>query len=452
MNRLLPCFFVLFGLVAQAQVPKDEAKNYLQAGPMLGYSAMKEVMIWVQTNNEANVHIKYWEADGDATMFETNTVLTQKSKGFTAHLLADEVLPGRTYNYKLYINQDEVPFTYPLKFKTNHNWAYREDPPKFTVALGSCLYINDEEYDRKGKPYGGDYSILKSIHEKSPDLMLWLGDNTYYRPADWNTKTGMIYRNTHTRSISEMQPLLASTHHYAIWDDHDYGPNDHNRSFIHKETALDVFQLFWANPHYGFMDKKCAVSKFNWGDVDFYMLDDRWFRAANNLVNAEEVPYFGKAQIDWLVESLKASKANFKIIASGGQILNPAKVYENYANYADERAYLLQRLEEENIWGLFFLSGDRHHTELSKMERSNTYPLYDLTVSPLTSGTHLSENEGNFMQVENTLFGEQNFAILSFSGTYKEREMEMIIYNNKGKKAWSKSLSKYDLRPPRKEE
>ncbi len=34
----------------------------------------------------------------------------------------------------------------------------------------------------------------------------------------------------------------------------------------------------------------------------------------------------------------------------------------------------------------YLLSGDRHHSEVIKMERPGTYPLYDITVSPLDIG------------------------------------------------------------------
>ena len=59
--------------------------------------------------------------------------------------------------------------------------------------------------------------LIQSI--KNPDFMLWLGDNTYLRESDWNSRTGFIKRYPHTRALSELQPLLASTHHYATWDD-----------------------------------------------------------------------------------------------------------------------------------------------------------------------------------------------------------------------------------------
>lgn len=436
--------------VAQGPGPANDPSQILQAGPMLGYSQMREVMLWVQTNAPASIKIMYWEKGMPSPLFETNTVETNKSNGYTAHLLADEVMPGKTYEYKLYINNDFIEFDYLLEFKSAPDWAYKSDPPKFSVAVGSCFYINDQPFDRKGSAYGGEYEIVEQIHEKRPDMMIWLGDNTYYREADWGTKTGMIYRNTNTRSLTELQPLLASTHHYATWDDHDYGPNDHNRTFVNKTLSLDVFQMFWGNQLYGFLDEECAVTKWTWGDVDFYLLDNRWFRSANGLEEGDK-PYFGKKQIDWLIENLKASRASFKIIGTGGQVLNPAKKYENYANYEEERAYFLKRLDEENIYGVMFLSGDRHHTELTEMPRSNNYPLRDLTVSPLTSGTHAARDEGNVFQVENTLVSDRNFAILEFSGKWGERAMNMTIYNQKGQIEWSKSFELEDFRPEKKE-
>ena len=121
--------------------------------------------------------------------------------------------------------------------------------------------------------------------------MLWLGDNIYLREADWNTRTGIMYRYTHTRSLPEMQPLLASSINYAIWDDHDFGPNDADRSYHLKNTTLEAFKLFWANPTYGIVGDSGVATTFEWGDVQFFMLDNRYFRAPNER-NRENVPYW----------------------------------------------------------------------------------------------------------------------------------------------------------------
>ncbi|MBI3141651.1 MAG: alkaline phosphatase family protein [Bacteroidetes bacterium] len=428
------------------QPAKVDPRDLLQAGPMLGYSDMREVMIWAQTKTRADVQVKYWDVESPAPVLETQSITTSGENAFTAHLLAYEVMPGKRYEYKLYINGEAVEFGYPLTFISAPDWSFKSDPPTFSVAVGSCLYINDEPFDRKGKPYGGDYQILSSIHAQEPDLMIWLGDNTYYREADWGTRTGMNYRNTHTRSTPELQPLLAGTHHYATWDDHDYGPNDHNRSFVHKDLSLEVFKNFWANPNYGFLDEACAVTQWTWGDVDFYLLDDRWFRSANDL-KANDISYFGQKQVDWLIENLKASRANFKVIGTGGQVLNPAKVYENYANYEEERAYLLQRIQEEGITGVLFLSGDRHHTELTELPREGTYPLRDLTVSPLTSSSHVAKDEGNLFQVPGTQVADRNFAMLTFDGKWGARTLTIAVYDANGKEQWVKNYALTDFKP-----
>ena len=60
--------------------------------------------------------------------------------------------------------------------------------------MGLCVYVNEAPYDRAGPEYGGDYGIFASIDAQRPDFMLWMGDNVYLRPADWNTRTGIYHR------------------------------------------------------------------------------------------------------------------------------------------------------------------------------------------------------------------------------------------------------------------
>ncbi|MEL6720773.1 MAG: alkaline phosphatase family protein, partial [Bacteroidota bacterium] len=240
---LLLCAFYL-SLYAQSSI--------LQAGPMVGYSEMTEVQLWVQTKESAKVHFNFWEKGGNKSDMRTSTsIRTKVDQAFTAKVSLQDLLPGKTYEYQLFINDQGLKFPYPTEFQTQVLWQWRTDPPNFKIAIGSCSYINEPEFDRPGKGYGGEYEIFEGIHKQEPDAMIWLGDNTYLREVDWYTKSGIFHRYTHTRSTKEMQALLASTHHYAIWDDHDFGPDDSDRSFIHKDKTLNAFELFWANPTTG---------------------------------------------------------------------------------------------------------------------------------------------------------------------------------------------------------
>jgi alkaline phosphatase D len=240
MRFILP-FLILFSFIRlHAQHP------LLQSGPMVGYAEMLEVMLWAQTKSPAKVQIAYWNLSAPADTLLTDPVATEKQYACTAKLIADRVEPGQRYGYQLRIDGKRVALSYPTEFQTLPLWQWRGDPPNFTVATGSCAYVNDPPYDRPGNPYGGDYQIYEAIHKMRPDVMLWLGDNTYLREPDWNSRTGILYRNTHTRSLPEMQALMASAHNYAIWDDHDFGPNDSDGSFVHKDLTYEAFQLVLA--------------------------------------------------------------------------------------------------------------------------------------------------------------------------------------------------------------
>lgn len=434
----------MIGLLWAASLLGQE--SLLQSGPMVGYGDMREVLLWVQTKQAATVHFRYFEAGNNSERFETSKTTTQKSTAFTAKLIADQVQPGKKYQYELYINGKKVDRPYPLRFQTQALWQYRTDPPAFKIAVGSCMYINDTPYDRPGEPYGGDYEVLTSLAGHKPDVMLWLGDNTYLREPDWYTRTGIFYRYTHTRSLPELQPLLGATHHYAIWDDHEFGPNDSDRSFGMKAVTLEAFQNFWGNPYYGVDGKPGVTFSFEWADAQFFMLDNRYYRTPNDRKTGHRT-MLGEHQFQWLIDALTASHATFKFIAIGGQVLSPFIGFEKYSIYAEERDRLLKAIEMEGIRGVIFLSGDIHRTEVTKMQRRGTYPLYEITSSPLTAGTYPPENnDANYLRVPDTAVNARNFVIMEFSGPRRDRVVKVSCYTKDNTQQWTLAIKATDLR------
>jgi alkaline phosphatase D len=420
--------------------------SQIKSGPMLGYSDMREVMLWIQTEKAAKVKIAYWEQEKPTVKMFTEEILTLKENAFAAKLLADEVLPSKKYGYEVYVNNKLQKFNYPLTFQTQTLWQYRTDPPEFKFALGSCVYINEERFDRPGTPYGKGTEVFNKIHEQKPNFMIWGGDNIYLREADWGTKTGINHRYSEMRKTKDMQALLASTHHYAIWDDHDFGPNNSDRSWINKDLTLAAFKNFWANPNYVFKDEG-VTGTFMWEDCQFFLVDDMYFRAPNDIKDPNR-DYLGEKQLNWLIEALKSSNAPFKFVVCGGQIINSAVVFENMSTYPAERKKLLDRLLAEKISGVVFFSGDRHHTVLQKMDRENIYPLYDLTVSPLTSGGAKPIDEefksGNIMKGYET-YSKQTFAMLEITGKRLERVLKINILDSKGEKQWDYTIKASEL-------
>jgi alkaline phosphatase D len=431
--------FVLLPGLLHAQAA---ANPFLQSGPMLGYSDMREAMIWVQTTSEAEVYAVYYDLAKPGLIRHTQKVRTNKAEVYTARLIADTVEPGNHYNYKVFINGMQVKLPYPTEFRTPAIWRWRTDPPEFSMLTGSCAYINQPEYDRAGKPYGSDYKIFPHMAEQKADLMLWLGDNLYLREPDWNSWTGIIKRYTHTRSLPELQALLASTQNYAIWDDHDYGPDNSNKSFVNKNQTLDAFRLFWGNPTYGTGDIDGAITSFHWGDADFFLLDNRWYRDPDE-INKEDKTMLGEKQMEWLLESLVTSKARFKIVAVGGQFLSDVTTAETYSAYGfeKEREKIISFIYEYDIRNVIFLTGDVHFTEMSVLKKEGKPTIFDCTFSSLTAGSNTSgASWKNTFRVPGTLVMEHNFGMLRFSGPAKARKLTVSCISADNQKLWEQVI------------
>jgi len=282
---------------------------------------------------------------------------------------------------------------------------------------------------------------------------VWLGDNWYTREVDYSSPWGLNYRASHDRAEPVLQAFMASMPQYAIWDDHDYGPNDAGKSYTFKKESRDVFKKYWLNPSYG-EDDKGIYSLVSYGDVDLFLLDDRTWRAESELpdsINNEpnkSKTFLGAQQMDWLQNALLFSKATFKIIVTGSQVLNPLNKYECMQHYPFEYNQLINFLSNQKINGVVFLTGDRHHSEVIKMKRENNYPLFDITVSPYTSG--VSKVSGNELinpnRELNTLVEAQNFGKISFSGNKGERKMNVSFIGIKGEDLANWSINENDLK------
>ncbi|MBK9290705.1 MAG: alkaline phosphatase family protein [Bacteroidetes bacterium] len=429
-------FLFLPAMDVFAQHPK------LQSGPMPGYSEMREAVVWVQTTEAATVQMRYYPLDNAKNVRLSDPVKTEKQRAHTAVLVADQVKPGTRYVYEILIDGEAVKLPYSTEFQTQKIWKWRGNPPEFSFLTGSCAYINEEEFDRPGRPYGGDYRIFENMATHKADFMLWLGDNIYLREPDWNSRTGILARWTHTRSTKELQPFLASTHHYAIWDDHDYGPNDSDRGFFNKNLTLEAFSYFFANPTVGVGDIEGAITSFQWGDADFFLLDNRWYRDPDNLI-AENKSILGEKQLQWLLDNLVSSLATFKIVAMGGQFLSTARMFETYINngFEAERQKIIDFIHQHNIKNVVFVTGDVHFTEMSKLEMEGKPTIYDLTFSTMTAGVNARGGEwNNTLRVPGTVVTKRNFGKVSFRGENRNRELVVECYDTDNQLQWQQII------------
>lgn len=402
---------------------------------MLGYQTMREVGVWIQTKAPSSVEFKYHPANSSEN-YQIKHYTTSEEDGNCKVLVASNLTPGEKYNYEVLIDGQSIS---KGTFNAQAFWQNDESLPEFKFATGSCAYLNDSKYDRQGTPFGAAFDIFEKIEAQKPEFMLWLGDNLYLRNSDFGSQSGIYKRYTVFKSHPKLQSLWKNAHHYAIWDDHDYGPNDADRSFYNKELTTKAFKDFWANQAYGVAGLNGITSQFSYYDLDFFLLDNRTNRSPNERKSGKKT-ILGDEQIEWLIDALVNSEANFKMVALGGQFLNTAKVWENYANYEEERAKIIGLIEEEGIKNVVFITGDRHKTELSQLTLSDQISIYDYTCSPLASRAFDSQSEGNQLQVEGTHVSVQNFGIISLSNQDKDRVLTISTFNKEGDLIWSKEI------------
>ena len=449
MKKIIP------GLVLLFQLPLALSAQLI-SGPMLGHVDFRTATVWVEhAERFGSASAKCWPKGGDKkkaipAITQENTV-AKALYAFTQTYIFTNLEPGTEYTYEMEVlNPKRVKVqTHSGSFKTEELWQHRRPAPDFSFLAGSCSYFNQPKYDRPGKPYGNDSAIFEVMAKTPAAFMLWLGDNWYTREVDYYSDWGLYYRASHSRSQPVLQNFWKAMPHYAIWDDHDYGWNDADKSYPLKQTSRKVFIDFWTNPSYG-ENGEGIYSKITKNDLDIFLLDDRWFRSADanaDSIHGEPNPdklMWGKKQMEWLKNSLLVSNKNaqisFRLIVTGSQVLNPVSTYDCAAHYPAELDELKKFIKDNKIEGILFFTGDRHHSEVIEVKQEGMYPLYDVTSSPLTSGSGKfggpeKDNKYRVMGVD----GVQNFSKVNISGARNNRVLTLEFIGAKGEKLneWS---------------
>ncbi|MEW6283184.1 MAG: alkaline phosphatase D family protein [Candidatus Eremiobacterota bacterium] len=445
---MLKRVLLLAWLALAAPFALAQGSQGLNSGPMLGYSQPTEVAVWLQTRAPERAQLRFWAGDGAPRLSPVRET-TREGDHIAVFRLAG-LQPGTRYRYEVYLSGERVDLPFPLEFQTQAaDGAFK--PRNITFAVGSCTFVDEPPREDKSA-YGGGYRIFGSIHRDHPEFMLWLGDNVYFRTTDWVGEESMRRRYRVDRAnLVSSRPLLASCHHYAIWDDHDYGPNDSDCSWELREQALKVFSDYWPGQAYGGGGRqKGTYYRFNWGDVDFFMLDCRYYRSPPRYPDGPGKSMLGPVQLEWLKEGLASSRASFKVVVCGSQVLNPICLYEGYGRYPQERQEILDFVTRARIEGVVFLSGDRHAAELIRHTPEGGYPLYDFTSSPLTSSVHAEPKEAdNPGRVPGTWVNQsRNYGLIQVTGPARERVMTLLCKDTDGKLLWQHGIPQKELTFP----
>jgi alkaline phosphatase D len=177
-----------------------------------------------------------------------------------------------------------------------------------------------------------------------------------------------VCRNLQQRDESHFAHFIKSIPTYGGWDDHDYGKNDAEHDQPGKEIALAAWKDLWPNPYPDTVQFPGNYYSYSWGDADFFVLDCRWYR------NSKTGTLFGTPQLEWLSEQLVASKATFKIVVSGSDVMADSM--------GDDVRRIGKVVAANGISGVLFNSGDIHRNEFKVQELEGwPYPVMQITSS-----------------------------------------------------------------------
>lgn len=375
------------------QAYKEDKYSKLLHGPLPGNFTDRSVNIWLRTEGELQVEIRL--ENGKQVQGKTLS-----ENDYTTILKLDGLQPATTYAYRLYVADKEVHKGTFTTFPT------KQQASRFQIGFGG------------GAGYTPHYERMwDSIRQYPLTAFLQMGDNIYHDLPEYPSLQDYCYYRRQSRP--EYRRFIANTPIYAIWDDHDFGDNDCYGGTKVDEPAWKIpvwekFQDNWVNPYYGGgRENPGCYFDFSIGDVDFIMLDCRYYRT-NGKDKVKPDTMLGAVQQQWLFDKLRASTATFKVIGTSVPISSGTKKGrgggDTWDGFAKEREEIFSFIEENRIEGVFFVAADRHRSDAWKTERENGYAFYEFMSSRLTNiHTHPVQPESLFGYSKTPSFGLLNF-------------------------------------------
>lgn len=207
------------------------------------------------------------------------------------------------------------------------------------------------------------------------DAFLWLGDACYNDRA----LTPEAYRETWARTLSApgQQAVRGAHALLATWDDHEF-TNDWAVETLDPDRFRTAGSAFFE--HVPMRRLPEAPDRLwrsvRWGrTAEFFILDARGERRPSTRLTPE-AEYVSPAQLAWLQRGLLESPAAFKVILNSVPITEfpgaffQATAFDRWEGYAAQRTALLSFIEQHDIPGVLWVSGDFHLASCGRVSRS----------------------------------------------------------------------------------
>jgi alkaline phosphatase D len=238
-----------------------------------------------------------------------------------------------------------------------------------------------------------NYEIWSTLISNQPDLMIFMGDNVYGDFLVLPSPKNLIRRYVEARSRISFYRLKKLIPVIAIWDDHDYGKNNADGEYSHKDSSLATFNTFFPRRTVdGVFSRGPGASSFYRAfGCQFLLLDDRYFRSDKR---DKRGLMFGSDQTNWAFARIEEFEGPTWII-QGNQTFGAYNGEESYEGiFRSDFDQFLQRLKASQK-RVCFAGGDVHYSETMTIEEHILgYETFELTSSSVhsSSGGFLMQN------------------------------------------------------------
>lgn len=244
------------------------------------------------------------------------------------------------------------------------------------IAFLSCMLDSNNNKD----------IIWPRVEAADCDVLFFIGDAVYGDIiAVFNGPNLLWNRYIETRQKlpyyhwKNLKPVI------TVWDDHDYGSNNADGNYKHKEQSLATFRAFNAQePIIDSFENGPGVSSFfkAFGQK-FIFLDNRYFKG---LEYDGIKGFLGKEQINWAFSKLSASHEPNWIIEGTQFFTRYSKSNECFILNGPEECEVFRKNVAQLNSPSVFVAGDVHFTEVTKLEKELLgYKTIEITSSSLHS-------------------------------------------------------------------
>jgi alkaline phosphatase D len=307
----------------------------------------------------------------------------------------------------------------------------------YKIGLLSCMRAAYQDSD-----------IWKSLNAQKSDLLLFLGDNVYVDHQENGPITPKIIweKFVETRMVLDFYKWKRLVPTIAIWDDHDFGGDDTDKSFPFINETQQNFKNFFAQnlSEGGFITPGPGIScHFRLGNQLFLMLDGRSFR--DNPKSSFIYSMFGKEQEDWIFRSI----ANFDgliWLCNGTQWFNNKGYGESFRKtHTINFNVFIEKLNHINK-KVVFASGDVHFSEVCETPSFVNNRSLELTSSCMHSSHFFGSP--SFSTTENRIASTWmlNYLICSTQQSLNALDLDVKSFNRNKRKLFTVEM-KFNLTP-----